>query len=90
MLFNIVSYFLTPDPKSCTRFLRESATVFPQFTALRFPDVVGPYDNLGTRHFHVVGGNTGRPGSPGCHDESEVRMVKVDLLTVSASPRRLT
>ena len=34
-------------------------------------------------------GNRGRPGSPGCHEESEARMVKVNLLTLSASPRRL-
>jgi len=29
---------------------------------------------------YVVGGNRGRPGSPGCHEESEARMVKVNLL----------
>ena len=30
-----------------------------------------------------------RPGSPGCHEESEARMVKLNLLTLSALPRRL-
>ena len=34
-------------------------------------------------------GNRGRPGSPGCHKESEARMVKVIFLTSSAPPRRL-
>ena len=34
-------------------------------------------------------GNRERPGSPGCHEESEARMVKVNVLTLSASPRRL-
>ena len=29
------------------------------------------------------------PESPGCHEESEARMVKVNVLTLSASPRRL-
>ena len=29
---------------------------------------------------YVVGGNRGRPGSPGCHEESEARMVKVNLI----------
>ena len=34
-------------------------------------------------------GNRGRPGSAECHEESEARMVKVNLLTLSAPPRRL-
>ena len=31
----------------------------------------------------------GCPGSPGCHEESEARIVKVNLLTFSIFPRRL-
>ena len=34
-------------------------------------------------------GNKGCPGIPGCHEESEARMGKVNLLTLSAPPRRL-
>ena len=34
-------------------------------------------------------GNIGRPGSPGCHEESAARMVKANLLTLGASSRRL-
>ena len=32
--------------------------------------------------------NGGSPGSPGCHEESEARMVKGNVLTLSAFPRR--
>ena len=31
----------------------------------------------------------GHPGSPGCHEESETRMAKVNLPTLSAPPRRV-
>ena len=33
--------------------------------------------------------NRGRPGSPGCHEDSEAQMVKFNLLTLSTSSRRL-
>ena len=33
-------------------------------------------------------GKKGRPGSPGCYGKSEARIVKVNLLTLSASSSR--
>ena len=54
-------------------------TLHPSSQQLRFPRVVPVYPL----------GNGGRPGSPGCHEESEARMVKVNLLSLSAPPRRL-
>ena len=42
------------------------------------------------RRSYISRGNRGRPGSQGCHEESEARMVKVNVLTLSASPAGLS
>ena len=38
----------------------------------------------------LLRGDRGRPGSPGCHEESEARMVKVNFLTLSDPPAGLS
>ena len=50
----------------------------------------GATDTVLAQKSLVEVGNRARPGSPGCHEESQVRMMKANLLTLSTSSRRLS